>query len=212
VFTLVFFAAFLLSHSLSAPHLRVVKTKQVQWKTHSGARLSRAGLWAHAGLRSMKLRGAGDAMDVEASGASPPVTAAAEGESPGASALGSSGEIFDALLVQSNRIGFLSDAYANGDNATKQQAVDYTALLMSEEGFLENMTPLQVSLMRTTLPGCCACHLCPFFHHHTVPRFAPLRFLQTLNTDPPIPRPLTAARPLHQESRACPRLCKFLAQ
>jgi len=86
-------------------------------------------MWAHAGLRSLRLRGAGDG-------------AVKEGGGAGAG----TGELFDGLMQQdkNNRIDFLAEAFAGGDAAAREQAVGYTTLLMSEEGFLDNMTPLQL--------------------------------------------------------------------
>lgn len=95
----------------------------------SNARHTR--LWARAGLVAMRLRGAGDEMD----------TGMARGGE--ANDVGT-GELFDALLQECDRVGFLADQYLRGDAAMKEQAVNYMTLMMSEEGFLDNMTPLQL--------------------------------------------------------------------
>jgi hypothetical protein len=90
---------------------------------------------------SLKLRGAGDEMETDAS--RPQVSAAAaQGESSNGG--GGGGELFDALLQHDNPVDFLADTYARGDSAMKEQAAGYMALLMSEDGFLNNMTPLQL--------------------------------------------------------------------
>jgi hypothetical protein len=62
------------------------------------------------------------------------------------------GELFDALLQADDRVGFLADTYLRGDAATREQAVSYTTLLMSEDGFLDNMTPLQLLQLCITAP------------------------------------------------------------
>ena len=90
-------------------------------------------LLARAGLVAMRLRGAGDEMD----------TGMARGGGGETNDAGT-GELFDALLQEGDRVGFLADQYLRGDAATKEQAVSYMTLLMSEEGFLDNMTPLQL--------------------------------------------------------------------
>jgi len=54
------------------------------------------------------------------------------------------GELFDVLVQQDNYADFLPDTYVSGNSPTKEQAVSYTTLLMTEEGFLNNLTPLQL--------------------------------------------------------------------
>ena len=72
------------------------------------------------------------------------------------------GELFDDLMQPGDRVGFLANAYQQGDAAVREQAVGYTTLLMSEEGFLENMTPLQLLRLCIEAPDLvreCACSL-----------------------------------------------------
>lgn len=90
-------------------------------------------LWVREGPIAMRLRGAGDEMD----------TGMARKGGGGGKETGT-GELFDALLQEGDRVGFLADQYLCGDAATKEQVVSYMTLLMSEEGFLDNMTPLQL--------------------------------------------------------------------
>jgi hypothetical protein len=54
------------------------------------------------------------------------------------------GELFDVLVQQDNYADFLPDTYVSGNSPTKEQVVSYTTLLMTEEGFLNNLTPLQL--------------------------------------------------------------------
>ena len=81
----------------------------------------------------MRLRGAGEQLEVDASRSQ-------------------AGELFDVLLQQDNYVDFLADTYASGNSATKEQAVSYTTLLMTEEGFLNNLTPLQLLHLCTKQP------------------------------------------------------------
>jgi len=127
--------------ALSVPPLRAAAREHAPaaLPTGAGAVAGRAGLhcrhtacsarlWVRGGLAAMKLRGGGPA--------------------GGAGA----GELFDALLQADDRVGFLADTYLRGDAATREQAVSYTTLLMSEDGFLDNMTPLQLLQLCITAP------------------------------------------------------------
>jgi len=113
------------THLLSALPMRSTTWGQGRW-LRPGMVKGRTG-----SMLAMKLRGAGDEMETDASRASTTDT-------------GSAGELFDALLQADSHVDFLAHTYASGDEGVKDQAVAYMTLLMSEEGFLDNMTPMQL--------------------------------------------------------------------
>jgi hypothetical protein len=46
-------------------------------------------------------------------------------------------ELFDGLVAAEDKVAFLREAFRSGDEARKEEAVGYTALLMQEDGFLD---------------------------------------------------------------------------
>ena len=129
------------------PHLDGAETAQLGQRHHKlTARIRRAAqpmVGSFAGARLMRLRGAGETPAGDAD-------APAAAERDGAASAG--GELFDALLEQRDHVAFLSEKFARGNAAVKEQCVGYTVLLMSEAGFLENMTPKQLLDLCITNP------------------------------------------------------------